>query len=223
MFDIESILTVIDDALARKGLSDAAASQMAVGNRSYIKNLRASAKSGRATRPSFTSLQSLACVLDLQVTFSRRVDANSGSDLQDPVQTFAQSAIAPGLFAPIAYHPENKEASGVSPIGLGAQEIADIGVPANRLRMASCAASKIFPGANGAAHVLIDVGAPREGYGAWVWRDGDSIEIGNVFWMSSTKFILTAQGAPPRQETIARTKIVLMGQVLRSYSQIGSR
>lgn len=67
---MEPILAAIDEALARKGLSDAAASHLAVGNYALIKNLRLS----RATKPedrrtNFHALQRLAEVLDLDCYF----------------------------------------------------------------------------------------------------------------------------------------------------------
>lgn len=58
------ILKAIDDALARKGLSDAAASRLAAGNPALIKNLRNS-----AGRYSFDALQKVADVLELECYF----------------------------------------------------------------------------------------------------------------------------------------------------------
>lgn len=58
------VLKAIDEALAQKGLSDAAASRLAAGNPSLIKNLRSS-----AGRYSFDALQKVADVLDLECYF----------------------------------------------------------------------------------------------------------------------------------------------------------
>lgn len=52
---------VIKDALDRKGLSPAAASQLAFRNNSFVKNLFA------GSSPSFANLQKLADVLDLEI------------------------------------------------------------------------------------------------------------------------------------------------------------
>ena len=70
MDDIDEILARIDEALARKGLSDAAASKLAAGNPALIKNLRLS----RATKPedkrtNFHALRRIAEVLDLECYF----------------------------------------------------------------------------------------------------------------------------------------------------------
>ena len=58
------VLAVIDAALRRKELSDAAASRLAVGNPSLIKNMR-----NGAGRYSFEALEALAKVLDLDCKF----------------------------------------------------------------------------------------------------------------------------------------------------------
>ena len=67
---MDELLAQIDTALARKGLSDAAASKLAVGNFALVKNLRSS----RATRPedrrtNYHALQKLADVLGLECYF----------------------------------------------------------------------------------------------------------------------------------------------------------
>jgi len=64
---MDPILTAIDDALKKKGLSDAAASKLAVGHPSLIKNFRAP-RSGEK-RYNVAGLQKLAEVLDLEFYF----------------------------------------------------------------------------------------------------------------------------------------------------------
>lgn len=61
---MDELLRAIDAALKKKGLSDAAASNLAVGNPSLIKNLRNSRKQRERAHP-FENLQALAEVLDL--------------------------------------------------------------------------------------------------------------------------------------------------------------
>lgn len=61
---VTDVLKIIDDALKRKGLSDAAASNLAVGNPSLIKNMR----NGRG-RFSWDALESLGRVLDLHLYY----------------------------------------------------------------------------------------------------------------------------------------------------------
>lgn len=64
---MDPILEHIDKALKRKGLSDAAASKLAVGNYALIKNLRSSRSSDK--RYNYSSLEKLAEILDLELYF----------------------------------------------------------------------------------------------------------------------------------------------------------
>ena len=64
---MDGIITEIDKALRKKGLSDAAASKLAVGHPSLIKNFRAP-KTGEK-RYNLTALAKLANVLDLELYF----------------------------------------------------------------------------------------------------------------------------------------------------------
>ncbi|MGD9865500.1 MAG: helix-turn-helix transcriptional regulator [Pseudodonghicola sp.] len=64
---MDPILDAIDEALKRRGLSDAAASKLAVGNYSLLKNMRAAR--GDEKRYSFQSLAKLADVLGLECYF----------------------------------------------------------------------------------------------------------------------------------------------------------
>ena len=64
---MDPILDTIDAALKRKGLSDAAASRLAVGHPSLLKNFRMERSGDK--RYNLTSLQRLAEVLDLELYF----------------------------------------------------------------------------------------------------------------------------------------------------------
>lgn len=65
---MDEVLKHINVALKRKGLSDAAASMLAVGNQSLLKNMKASSAT-EEKRYSFQALQRLANVLDLECYF----------------------------------------------------------------------------------------------------------------------------------------------------------
>lgn len=67
---MDPVLDAIDEALARKGLSDAAASKLAVGNYALIKNMRA--MRGESKRYNVAALQRLAEVLELEFYFGPR-------------------------------------------------------------------------------------------------------------------------------------------------------
>ena len=64
---MDPVLDLIDEALRRKGLSDAAASKLAVGNYALIKNMRSARSEDK--RYNFQSLQKLADVLGLECYF----------------------------------------------------------------------------------------------------------------------------------------------------------
>lgn len=74
---MDPILETIDEALKRKGLSDAAASKLAVGNYALIKNMRSSRSDEK--RYNFHALKRLAEVLDLECYFGPPRDI-SGAD-----------------------------------------------------------------------------------------------------------------------------------------------
>jgi phage repressor protein C with HTH and peptisase S24 domain len=89
---MDVILSHIDRALKNKGLSDAAASNLAVGNSALIKNMRL--KSSGEKRYNLTSLQKLAEVLDLELYFG------PPRDLGDTPHTIIDGKD----FATIPYH-----------------------------------------------------------------------------------------------------------------------
>lgn len=70
---MDMILETIEEALKRKQLSDAAASRLAVGHPSFIKNMRLSRDGEK--RYNLPSLQKLAAVLDLEFYFGPRREA----------------------------------------------------------------------------------------------------------------------------------------------------
>jgi phage repressor protein C with HTH and peptisase S24 domain len=70
---MDVILDEIDKALKKKGLSPAAASKLAAGHFSLIKNMKASKAGGK--RYSVETLEKLAEVLDLELYFGPRRDA----------------------------------------------------------------------------------------------------------------------------------------------------
>ncbi len=88
---MDEILAAIDEALARKGLSDAAASKLAVGNYALIKNLRSSrATSPEDRRTNFHALQRLADVLDLECYFGPPREAGTVQQIVLDGADFAQ-------------------------------------------------------------------------------------------------------------------------------------
>lgn len=75
---MDRVLAAIDAALVRKGLSDAAASKLAVGNVALIKNMRSAR--GQEKRYSFQALEQLARVLDLECYFGPPRDSSQAQE-----------------------------------------------------------------------------------------------------------------------------------------------
>jgi phage repressor protein C with HTH and peptisase S24 domain len=96
---MDMILSAIEEGLKRKGLSDAAASKLAVGHPSLIKNFRA--KTDGDKRYNVSALQKLARVLDLEFYFGpSRVPISNhqkiGLDFARIPRYEAQLAAGPG-------------------------------------------------------------------------------------------------------------------------------
>jgi phage repressor protein C with HTH and peptisase S24 domain len=90
---MRDVIEEIDAALRRKGLTDAAASKLAVGNLSLIKNMRAQKSSGK--RYSFQALEHLAQVLDLELYFGPdRSKSNPTSLAFSPTETLPLKGFA---------------------------------------------------------------------------------------------------------------------------------
>lgn len=93
---MDLILEAIDEALRKKGLSDAAASKLAVGNPSLIKNFRAPSAAGK--RYNAVALQKLADVLDLEFYFGPRrinVAATEGASANRLQRAVFSAAVLP--------------------------------------------------------------------------------------------------------------------------------
>jgi len=93
---MDPILDAIDEALAQHGLSDAAASKLAVGNYALLKNMRAAR--GEDKRYSFQALSRLAEVLGLECYFGPVRDAGAQVERADPSE-FAQIPLHAALVA----------------------------------------------------------------------------------------------------------------------------
>lgn len=97
---MDVILDEIDQALKKKGLSDAAASQLAVGHPALIKKMRMPAKGEK--RYNYIALQKLAAVLDLELYFGQP------RDLTPPPEVDVDGS----RFATVARHEASASAGG---------------------------------------------------------------------------------------------------------------
>ncbi|MCF2872100.1 S24 family peptidase [Octadecabacter sp. G9-8] len=137
---MKDILDIIDSALSRKGLSAAAASRLAVGNPSLIKNMRQ--ETGNPKRFNADALRKLADVLDLEFYFGEerentivRLPAGFAERTVQPLSSarMRHEALEMG-FLPIPYHAAAApDFRGTAPVALARQWLTTSGVNADTL------------------------------------------------------------------------------------------
>lgn len=150
---MDPILQTIDQALRRKGLSDAAASMLAVGNYALIKNMR-SARS-EEKRYNFQALERLADVLDLECYFGEPRETG-------PVdQVFLDGS----EFAKVPFHEamlsagqgfENRSEGVLGHVAFSRPWLKDIGVPASSAVLACANGESMAPTIHHGDMLLID-------------------------------------------------------------------
>jgi hypothetical protein len=158
---MDAVISAIDAALARKGLSDAAASQAAAGNPSVIKNLRM--RQGRQKRYAYHTLKQLADVLGLELYFGPPRPVEQVSGLEEAPATFRHKSEARAsrrqagsvAFATESSDPEELPlpqgaSSGAFYVVVPDDALAAAGVPAGAFGLADPAAD---PGDGQAVHI----------------------------------------------------------------------
>ncbi len=150
---MDVILSTIDEALARKRLSDAAASKLAVGHPSLIKNLRMPRDGEK--RYNLPSLQKLADVLDLEFYFGPRRETApipqvtlEGVDYASIPLHEAWLSAGPGI--------ANAGANIVDHLAFRRDWLARIGVTASQLCLARVTGDSMFPTLSPGDMVLLD-------------------------------------------------------------------
>jgi phage repressor protein C with HTH and peptisase S24 domain len=137
---VKDILDLIDEALLRKSLSASAASKLAVGNPSLIKNMRQ--ETGYQKRFNAVALSKLANVLDLEFYFGEereqtvmRLPAGFAERTVEPLSTARarHEALEMG-FLPIPYHAAAApDFRGTAPVALARQWLSASDIPAETL------------------------------------------------------------------------------------------
>lgn len=163
---MDPILDAIDQALLRKGITATAASRLAVGNPSLIKNMRA--ERGADKRYNAAALQKLAAVLDLEFYFGpeRALTApaqHGGFGEPSPAPDSAnptgpREALRAG-FLPIPYH---RAASplfqGAAPVALSRAWVAARELDPENLSFTPVLDDAMSPALRKGALALIDAG-----------------------------------------------------------------
>lgn len=149
---MDPILDTIDAALKKKGLSDAAASKLAVGHPSLIKNLRMPREGEK--RYNLPSLMKLAEVLDLEFHFGPRrepiaepIVMDAEAYAQVPVHDAVLSA-GPGLL--------NGDADVIGHLAFRREWLSRVGISPGHARVARIKGNSMAPGIDDGDLVLID-------------------------------------------------------------------
>lgn len=172
---VNDILKIIDEALLRKGLSAAAASRLAVGNPSLIKNMRQ--ETGSPKRLNAYALQKLADVLDLEFYFGEgregtvlTLPAGFSERTVEPLSSTRarQEALEMG-FLPIPYHPAaSPNFRGTAPVALARQWLKTSGMSIESLAFLPVIGDDMAPTLTGGALALIDTAQIKTGTsGIW--------------------------------------------------------
>lgn len=151
MMGMNDVIETLDDALMRKGLSDAAASMLAANNPSVIKNLRL--QRGAEKRYNYATLEKLANVLGLELYFGPPRQ-NQDETLLNPtdfvmVQRF-DVALSAGPGSAATNAPE------LAPVAFRADWLTSAGLVAKDCCVVSVRSDSMKPLLQGGELVLID-------------------------------------------------------------------
>jgi hypothetical protein len=189
---MDPILDTIDEALRRAGLSDSAASKLAVGNNALLKNMRSAR--GDDKRYSFQALEQLARVLGLECYFGpKRQFGGFSEDALD--SDVARSDALRSGFTPIPWHPSQGQ-TGSFPVALHSTWLAENGLIPDFLQGVRPALSSLSFAAAKHTVAVIQTNAARKGNGGvWCYREGRTIGIAQTAFASGIAVLI------PRSET----------------------
>lgn len=211
---MDPVLAVIDEALLRAGLSDSAASKLAVGNYALIKNMRSARSDDK--RYSYQALEQLARVLDLECYFGPKRRSLGFSESENATDLGQRNAARAGYLT-IPWHMlANRRGSSpfsISQLWLEAEGL----IPDHLQAIVPNQVSFSLTDAKNTVAVM-SVNAPRKGSdGYWCYKDGPTLGIARVAF--STGFfvmlphddggeirIVHAQGTP--------SQVMLLGRVV---------
>lgn len=150
---MDPILDAIDEALKRKGLSDSAASKLAVGNFALIKNMRSSRSEEK--RYNFQSLEKLAEVLGLECYFGPR---RSNGPVETVVLGNEDFAPIPRLDARVSAGPgaENGDVRVIEKLAFRRDWLDRMGVDPTQAVLVQVSGDSMTPGLHDGDLALID-------------------------------------------------------------------
>ena len=149
------VIRAIDRALKRKDLSDAAASKLAVGHPSLIKNLRMPRDGDK--RYNWTALEKLAEVLELELYFGPKRDA-SPPKIISADDEYASIPIHDAFLA-AGYAAQNDTEAVIGHLAFRRDWLDRMGIAADKARIARVRGESMAPTLHDDDMVLIDTGA----------------------------------------------------------------
>ena len=212
---MDAILEVIDAALKRKGLTDAAASKLAVGHPSLLKNLRMPREGEK--RYNLPSLMRLAEVLDLEFYFGPRRPAD---ELPEIATNVRPEDDAPTGFLTIPWadagHRKGSAPVAFSRVWLDEHEL----VPDFLLAALPDVVDLDQSPVQDTLALLDTRAALRKGHGIWCFRSNGKVRVASVTFAGSVTVILPARHSeepqiidgPPGGAISVLGKVVWLGQ-----------
>lgn len=220
--EMTDVLSVIDSALEERGLSDAAASRLAVGNPSLIKNLR---QRRGDKRYNYQALERLADVLGLELYFGPPRTSKA-----PPVLDFAEGAPSNDLqrrealragFLPLPYHARSSK-SGVAPIAfargwLHAHQL----VPDHLALVEVEGVPDGSPFPTGAL-AMVDSSADRAGGpDLWCYRHDGKDHLARLQWIGRDILVVHAERTRDPARVLVRAEVAAL-QILGRVRWIGA-
>lgn len=174
---MDHILAAIDDALLRTGLTDAAASKLAVGNYSLIKNMRADR--GAEKRYSFQSLQELARVLGLECYFGPKRELRGFAENSIRSDLGREDALRSG-YLPIPWHDKARR-RGSAPVAFESAWLASEGFSPDHLRAIVPNHLQLSVALAKNSVAIVDTAAAQKGTsGLWCYSGAGDVTVGRA-------------------------------------------
>lgn len=219
---MDLILDAIDEALKKKGLSDAAASKAAVGNYALIKNMRSSRSSNK--RYNVAGLQKLAEVLDLEFYFGpKRLPENSALDgFAEQAAKFIHSvdgsaeALREG-FLPIPYSSfdEKHAKDGFSPIAFSRNWIISNGLHPDNLSAIEAMNNRMAPTIRAGSLVMVDTAPSSKDNQVWAFLENGKLDIARLNFLDGNGMVLIRDHPDENPQLIDHNKLTSIAPIGR--------
>lgn len=221
---MDPILSEIDKALARKGLSDAAASKLAVGHPSLLKNFRMERAGDK--RYNLTALQKLAQVLDLELYFGprRTPDPEPPTIALDGDEFSAIPKLAVAADAG-AGRINDDAPEVVGKLAFRRDWLRRIGVRPDKAMLITINGDSMAPGLCSGALALVDTArCDFSNRTVFAFTDIDgSLRVKRLYRGSETSVVLVSDNpdfAPEVRSRAELTRVKLLGRVVWSGQQV---